>query len=285
MEILRTVSEMQAWSDTIHRLGNKICLVPTMGYFHAGHLSLMEKGKDLCSNLVVSLFVNPAQFGENEDLDSYPSDIERDMNLAKEKEVSVVFLPDKKEIYRERFQTYVELTRLPLHLCGLSRPSHFRGVATIVTKLFNIVKPDFAVFGSKDFQQARIIRRMVADLNYNIEIVECPIVREENGLAMSSRNKYLSPEQLNSALSLSKSLEKIEQMLSEGETKASAIKQEIEDYIKSFPFTKIDYISLCDPVTLDEIESIKTSQPLLAAMAVYVGSTRLIDNRVINSAQ
>ncbi len=285
MEILKTVSEMQAWSDNIHQKGNQICLVPTMGYFHEGHLSLMEKGKEFCPDLVVSLFVNPTQFGENEDLDSYPANIERDVKLAEKKGVSVVFMPDKKEIYPDRFQTYVELTELPGHLCGLSRPVHFRGVATVVTKLFNIVKPDVAIFGSKDFQQLQIIRRMVKDLNYNIKIVGCPIVREDDGLAMSSRNAYLSPEQRQSALCLSKSLEKAENIILNGETITKTVIKELESYIKSFPFTEIDYISICDPDTLDEIGDINNAYPLLIAMAVYVGKTRLIDNRIINPEQ
>ena len=287
MEILKTVSEMQAWSDNIHQKQNQICLVPTMGYFHEGHLSLMEKGKEFCPDLVVSLFVNPTQFGENEDLDSYPANIERDVKLAEKKGVSVVFMPDKKEIYPDGFQTYVELTKLPGHLCGLSRPVHFRGVATVVTKLFNIVKPDVAIFGSKDFQQLQIIRRMVKDLNYNIKIVGCPIVREDDGLAMSSRNAYLSPEQRQSALCLSKSLEKAEDMILNGEKITSTVKKELASYIKSFSFTEIDYISICDPETLDEIGDgdINTADPLLIAMAVYVGKTRLIDNRIINPVQ
>ncbi len=285
MKIFRTISEMQEWSDNIHQKGNKICLVPTMGYFHEGHLALMEKGKKFCADLVVSLFVNPTQFGENEDLDSYPANIERDISLAEKKGVSIVFMPDKREIYPGRFQTYVELTELPAHLCGLSRPVHFRGVATIVTKLFNIVKPDVAVFGLKDFQQIQIIRRMVKDLNYNIKIVGYPIVREDDGLAMSSRNAYLSTEQRQSAICLSKALTKAEAMITTGETNANSIKKELENYIESFPFTKIDYISLCDSETLEEIKDLKALHSLLIALAVYVGQTRLIDNRIINPAQ
>lgn len=285
MKIFRTISEMQEWSDNIHQKGNKICLVPTMGYFHEGHLALMEKGKKFCADLVVSLFVNPTQFGENEDLDSYPANIERDISLAEKKGVSIVFMPDKREIYPGRFQTYVELTELPAHLCGLSRPVHFRGVATIVTKLFNIVKPDVAVFGLKDFQQIQIIRRMVKDLNYNIKIVGYPIVREDDGLAMSSRNAYLSTEQRQSAICLSKALKKAEAMITTGETNANSIKKELENYIESFPFTKIDYISLCDSETLEEIKDLKALHSLLIALAVYVGQTRLIDNRIINPAQ
>ncbi len=282
MEIFKTISEMQSWSDKVHRSGHRICLVPTMGYFHEGHLSLMEKGKEFCSDLVVSLFVNPTQFGENEDLDSYPANIKRDISLAEAKGVSIIFMPDKKEMYPDMFQTYVELTDLPHHLCGLSRPVHFRGVATVVTKLFNIVKPDVAVFGSKDFQQLQIIKRMTRDLNYDIEIVGCPIVRENDGLAMSSRNAYLSPDQRKSALCLSQSIKRTKNMIAKGEKKAKTIKKDLEDHIKSFPFTKIDYISICDPETFEEIEDLKTMKtPILIAMAVYVGKTRLIDNTLI----
>ncbi len=292
MEIFKTVSEMQAWSDGIHRQGKKVCLVPTMGYFHDGHLSLMERGKELCPNLVVSLFVNPTQFGENEDLDSYPSNVERDLKLAEKKGVSIVFMPDKIEMYPDGFQTHVELAYLPAHLCGLSRPVHFRGVATVVTKLFNIVKPDMAVFGAKDYQQLQIIRCLVKDLNYNIQIIDCPIVREDDGLAMSSRNAYLSSEQRQSALCLSKSLEKAEEMVANGIVDADMIKLELERYIESFPFTQIDYISICDPETLEEVENLNGAamkplqpHPVLIAMAVFVGETRLIDNRIINPVQ
>ncbi len=283
MDIIKTVSEMQAWSDGIHKQGKTISLVPTMGYFHDGHLSLMDKGKELSPYLVVSLFVNPTQFGENEDLDSYPANIERDIELAEKRGVSIIFMPDKREMYPDRFQTYVELTDIPKHLCGLSRPGHFRGVATVVTKLFNIVKPDVAVFGLKDFQQIQVIRQMVRDLNFDIRIIGYPIVREKDGLAMSSRNAYLSKEQRQSALCLSKSLDKAEKMIAEGETKSYTIKQKLKEYIESFPFTKIDYINICDPETLDDIEDINIldSGSILIAIAVYVGTTRLIDNIVI----
>ncbi len=283
MKIIKNVKEMQAWSDSIHAAGSKISFVPTMGFLHQGHLSLMERGKKLCGNLVVSIFVNPAQFGENEDLSTYPTDMETDLKLAEEKGAAVVFFPHKDEIYPDRFQTYVKLSNLPGHLCGISRPDHFMGVATVVTKLFNIVKPDVAVFGSKDFQQLQVIRQMTLDLNYDIEIIEGPIIREDDGLAMSSRNSYLKPDQRRSALCLSQSLKMAQKSIFEKETDVKKIKQEIIDHISSHPKTAIDYVSFCDPETLEDVDRIHG--PVLLALAVKVGSTRLIDNQVMAPAE
>ncbi|MBF0467833.1 MAG: pantoate--beta-alanine ligase [Desulfamplus sp.] len=279
MEIFKTASDMREWSDSMHRAGQTISFVPTMGYLHDGHLSLMEKGASLCSALVVSIFVNPTQFGENEDLDAYPTDIERDLKLIKAKGARAVFLPDKKEIYPENYQTYITLEHLPKHLCGLSRPVHFRGVATIVSKLFNIVRPDAAVFGAKDFQQLQVIRQLNRDLNFGINIIGAPIVRESDGLAMSSRNAYLDPEQRDSALSLSRSCSQAEKMVKAGEKSANAIRSHIKSFIESFPDTRVDYISICDPDTLNEVEEIDTE--VLFALAVQVGRARLIDNILI----
>ncbi|MFO7750467.1 MAG: pantoate--beta-alanine ligase [Desulfobacteraceae bacterium] len=282
MEIIKKAADMQAWSDTVRQSKKRICLVPTMGYFHEGHLSLIDRGRKTGGEVVVSLFVNPAQFGENEDLDAYPSNVERDLSLARERGATAVFLPAVDEIYPPGYQTYVTLSHLPRHLCGLSRPVHFRGVATVVTKLFNIVKPHAAVFGAKDFQQVCIIRQMCADLNYNIEILAAPIVREKDGLAMSSRNAYLEPSQRPAALSLSRSLALAEKMVAEGETTCRVVKRAMEGYIQGFSGAVIDYISLCDPNTLEEVVSI--DRPVLAALAVKVGKTRLIDNRIIDPA-
>ncbi|MFO7883443.1 MAG: pantoate--beta-alanine ligase [Desulfobacteraceae bacterium] len=280
MKIIRKIKEMQNWSENTRRAGKEICLVPTMGYLHQGHLSLIKKGREKESQIVVSIFVNPAQFGENEDLNTYPSDIEKDLSLAEKEKVSVVFLPDAGEIYPTGFQTYVELTQLPHHLCGLSRPVHFRGVATVVTKLFNIVNPHTAVFGSKDFQQLCIIRQMCADLNFDIDIIAAPIVREEDGLAMSSRNAYLNPAQRQAALSLSKSLDMAETMIREKEKSCREIREAVKAYITGFPGTTIDYISLCHPETLED--AVSTAPPILVALAVNVGETRLIDNMLID---
>jgi len=282
MKIVKSSREMREWSDNVHRNGETIAFVPTMGYFHGGHLSLMDIGKDLCSSLVVSIFVNPTQFGENEDLDAYPMDIEKDLKLAKEKGASAVFLPHRDEIYPKNYQSYVTLEHLPHHMCGLSRPVHFRGVATVVTKLFNIVKPDSAIFGSKDFQQLQIIKQLNIDLNFGINIVGAPIIRESDGLAMSSRNIYLKPGEREAALGLSKSRIKAKEMIHAGEKDAGVIKSRLKEFIESSGQAEVDYMSICDPDTLDEIE--KIDQSVLFALAVHVGKARLIDNIVINAA-
>ncbi|MBF0378837.1 MAG: pantoate--beta-alanine ligase [Desulfamplus sp.] len=279
MEIFKRSSDMREWSDQMHRVGETISFVPTMGYLHEGHLSLIEKGKNISSSLVVSIFVNPTQFGENEDLNAYPTNIERDIELIKKKGANALFLPDKKEIYPENYQTYISLEYLPNHLCGISRPIHFRGVATIVAKLFNIVRPDAAIFGAKDFQQLQVIRQLNRDLNFGINIVGSPIVRESDGLAMSSRNAYLTSEQRQSALSLSQSLLKAKEMVESGERYANIIKSNIRNFIDSFPYTQIDYISICDPDTLNEL--IEIDREFLFALAVQVGKARLIDNMLI----
>ncbi len=282
MEIFKRSSDMRAWSDAMHRSGETICFVPTMGYLHKGHLSLMEKAKEVCSSLVVSIFVNPTQFGANEDLDGYPTNIERDIELITSKGGNAIFLPDRKEMYPENYQTYITLEHLPNHLCGLSRPVHFKGVATVVAKLFNIVRPDAAIFGAKDFQQLQVIRQLNRDLNFNINIIGAPIIRESDGLAMSSRNSYLTPEQRESALSLSKSCQKAKEMINAGERDANTIREKIKTFIESFSYTKIDYISICDPNTLNEVSKIEDD--ILFALAVQVGKARLIDNILIESS-
>ncbi len=281
--MLRTAAQAREWVDTVKKREERICLVPTMGYFHAGHLSLMRTGREYGDRLVVSLFVNPAQFGENEDLAGYPVDISRDLELAGGENVDAVFMPDRAEMYPEGFQTYVELTALPAHLCGLSRPVHFRGVATIVAKLFNILRPDTAVFGRKDYQQLQVIRRMVKDLNYHIQIVGAPIVREQDGLAMSSRNTYLSSRQRTSAVSLSKALAQAAEKILDGTTSPDAVENETKAFIRRFPETAIDYVKVCDPATLARVT--KIDGPVLIALAVKIGGTRLIDNRIVNPAQ
>jgi pantoate--beta-alanine ligase len=283
MEIIKTTGRMQQWSERVRKQGKTISLVPTMGYFHEGHLSLMDAGRIQADHLVVSLFVNPIQFGANEDLGAYPTDHDRDFKLAESKGASVVFAPGPDEIYPPGFQTAVTLSQLPLHLCGLSRPVHFQGVATVVTKLFNIIAPDVAVFGSKDFQQLQVIRRLVKDLNFNVRIVGCPIVREADGLAMSSRNVYLSADERNSALSLSGSLALAADMVRAGETRCLPIIEAVEKFIQGHGGTEVDYACLCDPGTLEAVDTI--TSPVLLALAVRVGNTRLIDNRVIDPEQ
>ena len=281
IEIINTIKEMQRYSDLARQEGKTVAFVPTMGFLHEGHLSLMKKGRELADILVASIFVNPAQFGPNEDLATYPRNIERDLELLKKEGVDIAFIPDGKEIYPKGFQTYVELKNLPNHLCGLSRPVFFRGVATVVIKLFNIVKPHYAVFGQKDFQQLLVIKQMVKDLNLDIEIIGAPIVREPDGLAMSSRNSYLSPEQRIHALILYKSLKKAGEILKNGIRDSSKIIEEATALIKSCPDTSIDYVIICDPETLEDVEIIE--KPALMAIAVKVGATRLIDNMILTA--
>lgn len=280
MEILKTSKQMQNWSKNKKRQGRTICFVPTMGYLHQGHTSLLDKGKPLCDELVLSIFVNPTQFGPNEDLSSYPSDIENDLKLAEKAGVTAVFMPDKASMYPENFQTSVSLEHLPKHLCGKFRPVHFGGVATVVTKLFNIVMPDIAIFGQKDYQQLQVIRQMTIDLDFDIEILAGEIVREADGLAMSSRNAYLTEPQRASAVCLNQSLKMATDQIANGLTDTGELKNNLKKYIHSFDETNVEYIDFCDPTTLEEIDTIKG--PTLLAIAVKVGTTRLIDNALIN---
>ena len=239
----------------------------------------MRKGRELGDDLVISIFVNPAQFGPQEDFESYPRDLERDLQLAEKEGVDAVFTPDNLELYPEGFQTYIELEKLANHLCGLSRPVFFKGIATVVAKLFNIVKPNVAIFGEKDYQQLTVIRRMVRDLNFDITIAGGPTVREPDGLAMSSRNSYLTPQQRTSALTLYKSLVKGKDLLKNGVKDAGEIIQAATKLITSHPESIIDYISICDPEYLEDIKTI--DKPALMALAVNVGKTRLIDNMIL----
>jgi pantoate--beta-alanine ligase len=271
---------MQRYSDSIRKEGRSVAFVPTMGFLHEGHLSLMKKGREMADIVVASIFVNPAQFGPNEDLASYPRNIEGDLKLLEKEGVDIVFLPNEKMIYPDGFQTFVELKSLPNHLCGLSRPVFFRGVASVVAKLFNIVKPHYAVFGNKDYQQLLVIKQMVKDLNFDIEIVGAPIVREKDGLAMSSRNNYLNPELRIHALCLYKSLIKSSELVKTGEKNSSRIIDEATSIIKSYPDTEIDYIKICDTEDLSDMEMI--DRAALMALAVKVGKTRLIDNMILN---
>jgi pantoate--beta-alanine ligase len=283
VDILKTKSAMQKWSKNKKKELKTICFVPTMGYLHQGHISLMEKGKPLCDELVLSIFVNPTQFGPNEDLDAYPSDIENDLALARKAGVTAVFLPEKDAIYPENFQTEIKLQSLPRFLCGKFRPVHFAGVTTVVTKLFNIVMPDIAVFGQKDYQQLQIIRQLVQDLDFDIKIIAGDIIREKDGLAMSSRNVYLSESQRTSALSLSKSLNLARELIAKGDLNPETVGNRIKTFIHSFPETDIEYVSFCDPKTLENVERIE--HQVLLALAVKVGQTRLIDNALIDPPQ
>jgi pantoate--beta-alanine ligase len=270
---------MQTYVNRLISEGKSIAFVPTMGFLHQGHLALMREGRKRGDVLVVSIFVNPTQFGEGEDFDSYPRDVERDFDLASKENVDVVFTPDRSGLYESEFQTYVNLEKLPKHLCGISRPIFFQGVATVVTKLFNIVKPNVAIFGQKDYQQLAVIRRMVRDLNFDIEIVGVPTVRESDGLAMSSRNNYLKSEERTAALSLFKSLDKAQKLCNEGVMDGDRIINEARKLIDSHENTQIDYISICDPDTLEDVKTIDS--PVVMALAVKVGKTRLIDNMIL----
>ncbi len=280
MKVVRDPHQMQQISFEHKLKGEKIAFVPTMGYLHEGHLSLIREGRKLGDILVVSIFVNPTQFGPNEDLDKYPRDFERDSKLCENEGVDYIFYPDADSMYTDGYQTYVEVTELSRYLCGKSRPTHFRGVTTVVSKLFNIVQPDFAIFGRKDYQQLKIIERMVRDLNFPVKIVGMPIVREKDGLAMSSRNKYLTPEERESALSLSRSLKMAEEMVKNGERDLKKVREEVTRYIESFPHTKIDYVETTDPETLTGIDKL-TERGALLALAVWVGKARLIDNTIL----
>lgn len=270
---------MQAYSDRMRRQGKTIVFVPTMGFLHEGHLSLLETGKTHGDLLVLSIFVNPTQFAPGEDFASYPKSFEKDARAAENQGVDVLFAPEAAGLYEPGFQTYVSLEDLPNHLCGIFRPTHFRGVATVVAKLFNIVKPHVAIFGEKDFQQLAVIRRMARDMNFDIKILGAPIVREPDGLAMSSRNTYLKPEQRPAALSLYKSLVLARQMVASGETETAAISEAARNLIAGFSGTAIDYLTICDPDTLEDMDVL--DRPALMALAVRVGTCRLIDNMIL----
>jgi pantoate--beta-alanine ligase len=278
MKVIKTVKKMQFFSKNLRGQGKRIAFVPTMGYFHEGHLHLMKEAKKMADCVVVSIYVNPTQFGPKEDFSKYPRDLDRDLKMARSVGVDVVFYPTNPEMYPEGYQTYVDVEQVTRNLCGMSRPGHFRGVTTVCNKLFNMVLPHVAVFGKKDFQQFITIKRMVDDLNMDLKIIGLPTVRETDGLAMSSRNKYLKNEERPSALSLSKSLLLAQKLYSGGQRKASFIIREAQKLIKKSPYTIIDYIKICDTRTLNDVDIIKTQAVI--ALAVKVGTTRLIDNHV-----
>lgn len=282
MEVIETVENMQEISDAFRSSGYTVAFVPTMGYFHEGHLELMRVGKRHSDKLIISIFVNPTQFGPDEDFAVYPRDTKGDLKKARDVGVDVVFMPSGEEMYPDGFQTTVKVQEVTQHLCGISRPGHFEGVTTVVCKLFNTTKPHLAIFGQKDYQQLTVISRMVKDLDMDIKVLGVPTVREQDGLAMSSRNKYLNSEERKSALCLKKSLDLADRMFQEGERKVSVIRQAVESLIKDHALTEIDYISLCDPVTLEDIEMLGDNN--LLALAVRIGNTRLIDNCLLSSA-
>jgi pantoate--beta-alanine ligase len=279
MEIIDNVKDMQVQANKVRRQGKTIAFVPTMGFLHNGHISLIKEGKKSGDILVLSIFVNPAQFGPNEDFDSYPKNLAKDLELAEKQGVDIVFTPDKEKLYQKNYQTYVDLNNLTNHLCGLYRPGFFKGVTTVVTKLFNIVKPHYAVFGEKDYQQLAVIRQMVKDLNFDIKIIGSPTLREEDGLAMSSRNSYLTKELRPAALSLYNALIKAKDLVKKGEKNSSVIINAVTVDIKNHKNTKIEYISLCNLNTLEEVSNIE--EPVVMALAVNIKTTRLIDNMIL----
>ncbi len=280
MIIIEQAVKMRQTCEKLRFSGKTIGFVPTMGALHEGHLSLVRAARQENDVVIVSIFVNPIQFGPNEDFNKYPRTFERDCSLLDKEKVDFLFFPPVEEMYGKNFETYVDLRNLPNHLCGLKREGHFRGVATVVTKLFNITLPNRSYFGQKDYQQAQIIRRMVEDLNFFIDIKIMPIIREKNGLAMSSRNQYLTEDQKERASALYRSLKLGESLIKNGKTNSAEVKKEMEALIlKEIPNAKIDYISIADLNSLEEINEI--SSPVLIALAVYIGDTRLIDNEIV----
>ena len=275
MKIAKTIEEVREYIKKCRNEGLSIGLVPTMGYLHEGHISLMKQASEN-DRVVVSIFVNPMQFGPQEDLSSYPRDFENDSRLCEENGVDLIFNPEPSDMYESDFCSYVDMSMLTEELCGLSRPVHFRGVCTVVSKLFNIITPDRAYFGEKDAQQLAIIKKMVTDLNFNVEVIGCPIIREKDGLAKSSRNTYLSLEERKAALVLSSSIQLGRKMLADGEKNAASLVKLMKDYIEKEPLARIDYLKVVDSKTMQQVEIIDRS--VLVAMAVFIGKTRLIDN-------
>ena len=276
MEILETIAVVRKTIKSWKSEGLSIGLVPTMGYLHEGHLRLIQRARQENDRVVVSIFVNPTQFGAGEDLERYPRDLKHDALLCTEVGTDIIFHPTPEEMYPTGFCSYVDMDVLTKELCGLSRPVHFRGVCTVVSKLFHIVQPDRGYFGEKDAQQLAVIRRMVQDLNMDVEVIGCPIVRETDGLAKSSRNIYLSPEERQAALVLSRSIAAGKALAEQGETDAEKLVQTMTAVIEKEPLAKIDYVKVVDLKTMQQIKTLDRS--FLAAIAVYIGTIRLIDN-------
>jgi len=280
MKIYKKIDEIKEESRKLKATGKFIGFVPTMGFFHEGHLSLVRESVKKTDCTVVSIFVNPTQFGPREDFKSYPRNLEKDLETLEKEGINYVFVPDNKEIYPEGYRTYVEVHDLQDKLCGESRPGHFRGVCTVVLKFFNIIKPDVSFFGQKDAQQAIILKKMVRDLNLDIKIEILPIVRDKDGMALSSRNYYLDNDGRKAALCLFKSLKSAREMIMNGEKKAEKIKRRMKEIIQSEPLAKIDYIEIVD---MDNLEHMgKIEDEALVALAAFIGNARLIDNMIVN---
>jgi len=281
MEIARTIEEVKQKVQDWKKSGLKVGFVPTMGYLHEGHLSLVREARKRTDRVVVSIFVNPTQFGPNEDYQVYPRDFDRDRELLSKEGVDLIFYPSVEVMYPEGYKTYVEVKDLQDRLCGRSRPGHFRGVCTVVLKLFNIVQPEEAFFGWKDAQQVIILQKMVEDLNLPVKIVPLPLVRDDDGLALSSRNTYLSPEERKAALVLSRSLDLAAELIKSGEKRAEVIKNRMLELIQQEPRARVDYVEIVDLRTLEPLEQVQDNT--LIALAVFIGRTRLIDNlRIIS---
>ncbi len=278
-EVIRDPAVMRARAENLRRDGKRICVVPTMGFLHRGHMSLMRAGRARCDVLILTIFVNPTQFGPGEDLDVYPRDEDGDLAKARECGVDIAFCPDAAAMYPPGHQTHVEVRELQSPLCGAARPGHFRGVATVVTKLFNLTRPHLAVFGRKDFQQLALIRRMTRDLDLAVEIVGMPIVREDDGLALSSRNAYLSDEERAQGLCLYRALETARALFAGGEREAEVLVGAARRVIAEAALARIDYVELRDAATLEALAVVE--RPAVLALAVFLGKTRLIDNTVL----
>lgn len=279
MKVVTTVKEVRELVKGWKKEGQSVGFVPTMGYLHEGHGSLISAARKDNDKVVVSIFVNPMQFGPTEDLESYPRDLEKDSAYCESLGADLIFHPEASEMYTDGFSSFVDMSVLTEELCGLSRPVHFRGVCTVVNKLFNIVQPDRAYFGQKDAQQLVVIKHMVEDLNMDVTVIGCPIVREEDGLAKSSRNTYLSPEERKAALVLSKTIFMGQKLVEEGMTDAKKLVALMKENIEKEPLAKIDYVKAVDGLTMQQVDTLKS--PGLVAMAVYIGKTRLIDNFMI----
>lgn len=282
MEIVKRTPQMKALAERLRDEGQRIGIVPTMGALHSGHMSLMQRARQMSDIVVVTIFINPIQFGPAEDLERYPRDLAADAEMCMSRGVDYIFAPLIDEVYPENFSSYVIVEGLSDRLCGASREGHFRGVTTVVSKLFNIVKPHFAFFGRKDAQQAVIIKRMVADLCMDAEIVVCPIVRDDDGLALSSRNVYLSSEERGAATVLHRALEKAQVLFGDGTRDAETLRTAMDELIASEPLVRIDYIEIVDAHDLEPVQAIEDGHPTLIALAAFVGKTRLIDNVVLN---
>ena len=279
MKVVTTVKEVRELVKGWKKEGQSVGFVPTMGYLHEGHGSLISAARKDNDKVVVSIFVNPMQFGPTEDLESYPRNLEKDSAYCESLGADLIFHPEASEMYTDGFSSFVDMSVLTEELCGLSRPVHFRGVCTVVNKLFNIVQPDRAYFGQKDAQQLAVIKHMVEDLNMDVTVIGCPIVREEDGLAKSSRNTYLSPEERKAALVLSKTIFMGQKLVEEGMTDAKKLVAFMKENIEKEPLAKIDYVKAVDGLTMQQVDTLKS--PGLVAMAVYIGKTRLIDNFMI----